>query len=154
MLILDFFHHHNDVIMGAIASQITGLTIVYSTVYSDADQRKHQSSVSLAFVRGIYWAPVNSPRKWPVTRKMFPFDDVIMYLFHYGCLHRRLWGRYYISLSTFYVRTETYVLVITFHQHLPSGVIEQLWRLCYRHYKGTIPCLREEQASYFFLCFI
>ena len=40
--------------MGAIASQITSLTIVYSTVYSDADQRKHQSSASLAFVRGIH----------------------------------------------------------------------------------------------------
>ena len=38
--------------MGAIASQITSLTIVYSTVYSDADQGKHQSSASLAFVRG------------------------------------------------------------------------------------------------------
>ena len=60
--------------MGAIASQITSLTIVYSIVYSDADQRKHQSSAPLAFVRG----PVNSPHKWPVTRKMFPFDDVIM----------------------------------------------------------------------------
>ena len=36
--------------MGAIASQITSLTIVYSTAYSDADQRKHQSSASLAFV--------------------------------------------------------------------------------------------------------
>ena len=45
--------HYNDVIMGAIASQITSLTIVYSIVYSDADQRKHQSSASLAFVRGI-----------------------------------------------------------------------------------------------------
>ena len=54
--------------MGAIASQITSLTFVYSTVYSDADQRKHQSS----------GGPVNSPHKWPVTRKMFPFDDVIM----------------------------------------------------------------------------
>ena len=39
--------------MGGIASQITSLTIVYSTVYPDADQRKHQSSASLAFVRGI-----------------------------------------------------------------------------------------------------
>ena len=68
--------HYCDVIMGAMASQITSLTIVYWTVYSDADQRKHQSSVSLAFVR---W-PVNSPHKWPVTRKMFPLDDVIMSL--------------------------------------------------------------------------
>ena len=72
--------HYNDVIMGAIASQITSLTMVYSTVYSGADQRRHQSSVSLAFVRGIHRWPVNSPHKWPVTRKMFPFDDVIMVL--------------------------------------------------------------------------
>ena len=70
--------HYTDVIMGAITSQITSLTIVYSTVYSDADQRKHQSSASLTFVRGIHRRPVNSPHKWPVTRKMFPFDDVIM----------------------------------------------------------------------------
>ena len=64
--------------MGAIASQITSLTIVSSTVYSEADQRKHQSSASLAFARGIHRGPVNSTHKWPVTRKMFPFDDVIM----------------------------------------------------------------------------
>ena len=70
--------HYNDVIMGASASQITSLTIIYSIVYSDADQRKHQSSASLAFVRGIHRGPVNSLHKWTVTRKMFPFDDVIM----------------------------------------------------------------------------
>ena len=70
--------HCSDVIMGALASQITSLTIVYSIVYSDADQTKHQSSASLAFVRGIHRGPVNSPHKWPVTRNMFPFDDVIM----------------------------------------------------------------------------
>ena len=74
----NFNHNYGDVIMGAIASQITSLTIVCSTVYSDADQRKYQSSASLAFVRGIHRAPVNSPHKWPVTRRMFPFDDVIM----------------------------------------------------------------------------
>ena len=72
-----FSEHYNSVIMSTIASLITSLTIVYSTVYSDADQRKHQSSASLAFVRGIHRRPVNSPHKWPVTRKMFPFDDVI-----------------------------------------------------------------------------
>ena len=66
--------------MSAMASQTTRLTIVYSTVYSSADQRKHQSSASLAFVRGIHRWPVNSPHKWPVTRRMFPFDDVIMTL--------------------------------------------------------------------------
>ena len=63
--------------MGTNASQNASITIVYSTVYSGADKKKnHQSSASLAFVRG----PVNSPHKWPVTRKMFPFDDVIMIL--------------------------------------------------------------------------
>ena len=76
--------HCNDVIMGAIASQITSLMIVFSNVYSDADQRKDQSSASLAFVRGIYRGPVNSPHKWPVTRKMLPFDDVIVWTFHCG----------------------------------------------------------------------
>ena len=64
--------------MSAMASQITSLTIVYPTVYSAADQRKHQCSASLAFVRGIHRWPVNSPHQGPVTRKMFPFDDVIM----------------------------------------------------------------------------
>ena len=71
--------HYDDVIMTTIASQITSLTSVYSTAYSDADQRKHQSSASLAFVSP---GPVNSPHKGPVTRKMFPFDDVIMGLGH------------------------------------------------------------------------
>ena len=70
--------HYDDVIMSEIASQITSLTIVYSAVYLDAYQRKYQSSASLAFVRGIHQGPVNSPHKWPVTRKMFPFDDVIV----------------------------------------------------------------------------
>ena len=53
--------------MTTMASQFTSLTIVYSTVYSGADQRKHQSSASLAFVRGIH----RSPHKWPVRGKCF-----------------------------------------------------------------------------------
>ena len=75
---LTFSSYYSDVIMGAMASQIISLIIVYSTVYSGADERKHQSSASLAFVRGIDRWPVNSPHKWPVTRNIFPFDDVIM----------------------------------------------------------------------------
>ena len=70
--------HYTDVITGAMASQITSLTSVYSTVYSGADHRRIQSSASLAFVWEIHRWPVNSPHKWPVTRKMFSFDDVIM----------------------------------------------------------------------------
>ena len=64
--------------MGAMASQITGVSIIYSTVCTVADQRKLKSSVSLAFVRIIHGWPVNSPHKGPVTQKMLPFDDVIM----------------------------------------------------------------------------
>ena len=83
--------------MAATASQITSLTIVYSTVYSGADKRKHQSSASLDFVWGIQWWPVNSPHKWPVTRKMFPLGDVVMIgniIDHEGYTHPCLrWGR-------------------------------------------------------------
>ena len=62
--------------MGAMASQITSLPIVYSTVYSGRD---HQSSASRAFVREIYQWALNSPHKRPVTRKKFPFDVVMMW---------------------------------------------------------------------------
>ena len=81
--------HYDDVIMTMLASQITSLTVVYSIVYSDVNQRKHQSSASLAFVREIHRGPVNFPHKWPVTRKMFPFDDVIMWivLLTYYCMN-------------------------------------------------------------------
>ena len=72
--------HDTDVTISPMASQIISLGSVYSTVYSGADQRKHQSSASLTFVRRIYRGPVNSPHERPVTRKMFPFDDVIMYV--------------------------------------------------------------------------
>ena len=112
--------HYNDVIMSTMASQINSLTIVYSTVYSSADQRKHQSSASLAFVnrlfrcrskktsklgvtgflRGIYQWPVNSPHKWLVTRKLFPFDDVIMWIGK-ECRFPRRREHLYISLSFF-----------------------------------------------------
>ena len=89
-------YHYNGVIMSAMASQITGVSIVYSTACLGADQRKHQSSASLAFVRGIHRWAGNSPHKGPVTRKMFPVDDVIMV--PDGPLswniHTRLWCMY------------------------------------------------------------
>ena len=69
----DVVLHYSDVIMSVMASQITSLMIVYSTFYW-----KHQSSASLALVWGIHQWPVNSPHKGPVTRKMYPFHDVIM----------------------------------------------------------------------------
>ena len=70
--------HYSDVIMSTMASQITSLMIVYLTIYSGSDQRKHQSSVSLAFVWGIHQWLVNFSHKGPVMLKMVPFDDVIM----------------------------------------------------------------------------
>ena len=71
------FAHYNDVITSAMASQITGVSLVCPTVCSGTDQIKHQSSTSLAFVMGIHLWPTDSHHKRPVTRKMFPFDDVI-----------------------------------------------------------------------------
>ena len=70
--------HNDDALMSALASQITSHTIVYSAVSSGTDQRKHESSSSLAFVQGIHRWSVNSPHKGPVTRKKLPWDDVIM----------------------------------------------------------------------------
>ena len=70
--------HYSDATMGAMASQIINVSIAYSTFCSCADKRKQQSSASLAFVRGTHRGPVNSPHKWSVTRKMFPFNDVVM----------------------------------------------------------------------------
>ena len=64
-------YHYCDVIMGAMVSQTTSLTIVYPIVHSGADQRKYQRSASLAFVWEIHRWPVNSLHKWPVTRKCF-----------------------------------------------------------------------------------
>ena len=61
----------------------------YSIFYSSADQRKHQRYTSLAFVWGIHRWPVNSPHKGPVTRKMFPFDDVIMRTFEMQLLQSK-----------------------------------------------------------------
>ena len=74
----DVCHWYSDIIISATASQITNVSIVCSTVCSGADQRKNQISASLAFVRRINRWPVDSPHKGPVTRKIFPFDDVIM----------------------------------------------------------------------------
>ena len=117
--------HYNDVVMGAMASQITSLTIVNSKAYSGADQRKHQSSALLAFVRGIHRWPVNSPHKWPVTRKLFPFDDVIMAAPLIHSLAWRLLSNQINKLIFFYVVVFRVILVL-------------LANICYITYKITI----------------
>ena len=99
--------HYSDVLMGAMVPQITSLTTVYSTVYSGADQRNHQSSASLAFVRVIHRWPVNSPHKWPVTRKIFRFDDVIM-IRQPPCCVMPFWTHpKYLSLFILYIILHT-----------------------------------------------
>ena len=64
--------------MRMVVSQITGVSIVCSTVHSGTDQRKYQSSASLAFVKGIHRWQVDSPHNGKVTRKMFSFDDGLL----------------------------------------------------------------------------
>ena len=76
--------HYSDVMMSAMASQITCVSIVYSTACSDTDGWKHQCSASLVFVRVIHWWQMNSPYKGPVAWKMFLFDCVIMYRSRYA----------------------------------------------------------------------
>ena len=104
--------------MNAMASQITTITIVYSTVYSGADQRKHQSSASLAFVRGIHRGPVNSPHKWLVMRKMFPFDDVIMAVINFpNCSSKKTYTEY-----------QSWDVLIYISQFICWFLSETLWR--------------------------
>ena len=91
---------YTDVIMGPIASQINSLTIVYSTVYSGADRRKHESSASLTFGWGIHRRPVNCPHKWLVTQKMFPFNDVIMTSSRLSPVSREAWRRHEIEIPS------------------------------------------------------
>ena len=92
IIVLCHLLHYSDIIMDEIASQTISLSIVYSTFCSALDQRKYQSPASLVFVWGIHRWPVNSPHKGPVTRKRFPFDDVIMY-FHCMAIHRWSYNR-------------------------------------------------------------
>ena len=88
---VDSLTHYSDMIKSTTAFQITTISIVYSTACSGTDQRKHQSSTSLAFVRGIHRWPVNNRHKGPVTRKMFPFDDVIMIAIYYDITTHIAW---------------------------------------------------------------
>ena len=97
---------YSDVIMGTMASQITSLTIVYWTVYSGADQRKHHRE------------PVNSPHKWPVTRKMFQFDDAIR--INYGPLLKQevIWMHRGVC-SIYHSSFEIYQYIPLLHYTLP-----------------------------------
>ena len=84
----DCLNHNSDVTMSAMSFKITSVSSVCAPVCSGADQRIPQSSASLAFVRGIHRSPVDSPHKGPVTRKMFPFDEVIMWTDNWSFIHK------------------------------------------------------------------
>ena len=81
LITLQWRHNEHD---GVSNHQPEPSDCLLNNLFSGADQRKHQSSASLTFVRGIHRWSVNSPHKGPVTRKMFPFDDVIIILAVYG----------------------------------------------------------------------
>ena len=106
-----------------MASQITSLTIVCSTVYADADQRKHQSSASLAIVQGIHRWPVNSPHKGLVTRQMFPFDDVIMFLQNTHNRHLMAITGRKLSYGMYFLPVQLLIFVMPFS----SGVCLTHW---------------------------
>ena len=92
--------HYSGIIISSMASQITGISVVYSTICSGAHKRKHQSSASLTFVKEIHRWPGTSPHKGPETRKMIPFDEVIMIcilLYHALWLYCSLWTIRYIT---------------------------------------------------------
>ena len=78
LFIFSIIKHHDDVIMSLMASQITCVSIACLVVCAGADQRKHQRSASLTFVRGIHRSPAGFPHKGQVMRKMFLCDDVIV----------------------------------------------------------------------------
>ena len=119
--------------MSATVSQITSLTIVYSTVYSGTDQRKHQSSASLAFVQEIHRWPVYSPHKGPVTWKMFPFDDVIMIMRYKSYQHRESTAGTCLFSScerkVSYILWYSYLIAVlrTINLHVPTWHHLLLW---------------------------
>ena len=108
-------YHYDDVTTCVMASEITGVSIVCSTVRSGADLRKHQSSTWLVRVRGIHRWPVDSPHKWLVTPKMFPFGDIIMQTILPIC-HGHI-------INELYKNTFIYILLIS------RGVGCQLWAI-------------------------
>ena len=130
-------YHFDDVIISVMVPQTTGILIVYSTVCSGTDQRKHQSSVSLAFVRWIHQWLVNSPHKGPVTRIMFSFDDIIMaelLLEMYSAL-----ANCHNSIGPQYLILHTKLLDL-----LSSWITKQLWNgkmksICYTHFCVSHP---------------
>ena len=132
-----------DVIMRAIASQIAGVLIVCSNFCSGADQRKHQNSAPLAFVRGIHRWPVDYPHWGRVTRKIFPFDDVIMgWGWGHCALRYKLWSAISISYSN-------KLFALCYNKYLYFYVI--LWKLYNKLQAEFVPNI-DELSHLFLFC--
>ena len=131
--------------MSSMASQITSLMIVYLKVYSGAYQRKHQSFAWLAFVWGNHRWPVNSPHKKPVTRKMLPFDDVIMNKVAIDMLYHThiSWHHWNVSLNTtvwtkgmpFLYNVSTFILI---YSRKIIVLLKFRWQLFQRRYSQYV----------------
>ena len=106
------------------------------------DQRKHQSSASLAFVWGIHRWPVNSPHKWPVTRKMFPFDDVIMFSFCSGLIN--------LIYCLAFDWSGELIFVISFVPSVPSLVLKIGVESCENSFLSRTCCYDDMSVT---LCF-
>ena len=99
--------HYNDVIMNAMASQVTSFRVVYSTVHSDADQRKHQSFASLAFVRGIHRWPVDSPHERPSNAE-----------------NVSIWWRYHVCLVYYKTDVSSSIIAISEENNLRILILQ------------------------------
>ena len=124
--------------MSEMASQTTSLMVVYTTVYSGANQRKYQSSVSLAFVRGIHRWPVNSLHKGPGMQKMFPFDDVFMhrisvmiweYLFIPSFIFSILLYQFQIKQQCYLTKQMGIIMEWNSTQTIQSWITENWWHI-------------------------
>ena len=140
-------YHYNDVIMSVMASQITGVSVAYSTVGSGADQRKHATWKQAPRHR---W-PVNSPHKGPVTRKLFLYDNVILW----RMLLRQL--RYIQNTS---INIETHkklcpafdVKMVPGDRQPPFGDMLAKWRLGSQSCKCMLPAVKGTSHAYIHNC--
>ena len=129
--------HYSDIMMSAMPSQIIDASIVCSTVPSGVDQRNYQSSPSLAFVRGIHRLPVDSLHKGPLTRKIIPFDEVIMLELHLS--DDTAW---YLSNNTM---THLFLKVSTYLKYVYARSCTCYW-LCQVCIQNQCQCSQERMS--------
>ena len=128
--------HYSDVIMSMMASHTTGILVVYWNVCSGADKKNTKAPRHLAFVRGIHRWTVSTPHQGPVTRKMFPFDNVIMYTTwwaHSIKRSNRLFSHIMPHLAC--LRSDDVVSFDCTTKVMTSQLTRQFWRT---HVKGDI----------------